>query len=62
MIVLDRTAGHADRTDDIAAFKAMLDAKGVPYSDYGTTFSQEWHQVFFQDPAGTIIEVHQQIT
>ncbi|MEM7710545.1 MAG: VOC family protein [Pseudomonadota bacterium] len=54
--------GHiAFRTDDIAAFKATLDAKGIPYSDYGTTFSQEWHQVFFQDPAGTVIEVHQQI-
>lgn len=54
--------GHiAFRTDDIQAFMAMLDAKGIAYSDYGTSFSQEWHQVFFQDPAGTIIEVHQQI-
>jgi catechol 2,3-dioxygenase-like lactoylglutathione lyase family enzyme len=52
--------GHiAYRTDDIAAFKAHLDAKGVLYADYGTTFTQHWHQIFFLDPAGTIIEVHQ---
>lgn len=52
--------GHlAFRTDDIDAFKAHLTAKGIMYSDYGTTFTQHWHQVFFFDPAGTIIEVHQ---
>ena len=52
--------GHiAFRTDDIAAFKAHLEEKGVPYVDYGTTFTVHWHQVFFLDPAGTIIEVHQ---
>ena len=52
--------GHiAFRTDDIAAFKAHLDANGVRYADYGTTFTQFWHQIFFLDPAGTIIEVHQ---
>ncbi|MEO1795700.1 MAG: VOC family protein [Pseudomonadota bacterium] len=54
--------GHiAFRTDDLPAFLAKLDAAGVPYSDYGTTFSAEWHQVFFQDPEGNIIEVHQQV-
>lgn len=54
--------GHiAFRTDDLAAFLALLDAEGIPYSDYGTTFSAEWHQVFFQDPEGNIIEVHQQV-
>ncbi len=54
--------GHiAFRTDDIAAFLALLDAKGIPYSDYGTTFAKEWHQVFFQDPEGNVIEVHQQV-
>lgn len=52
--------GHiAFRTDDIEGFKAHLDAKGVPYVDYGTTFTTAWHQIFFLDPAGTIIEVHQ---
>ena len=51
--------GHiAFRTDDIKAFLRLLDEKGIPYSDYGTTFAKEWHQVFFQDPAGNVIEVH----
>jgi len=55
--------GHiAFRTDDIAAFLALLDARGIPYSDYGTTFAKDWHQVFFHDPEGNVIEVHQQIT
>lgn len=52
--------GHiAFRTDDIAAFKQHLKANNVPYVDYGTTFTVHWHQIFFYDPAGTIIEVHQ---
>jgi glyoxylase I family protein len=52
--------GHvAFRTEDIEAFKRHLEAQGVLYVDYGTTFTRFWHQVFFQDPAGTIIEVHQ---
>ena len=54
--------GHiAFRTDDLAEFLRRLDAKGIPYSDYGTTFAKDWHQVFFQDPEGNIIEVHQQV-
>ena len=54
--------GHiAFRTDDLAAVLRALDAHGVPYSDYGTTFARDWHQVFFQDPEGNIIEVHQQV-
>jgi len=54
--------GHiAFRTDDITAFLAMLDEKGIPYSDYGTAFAREWHQVFFHDPEGNVIEVHQQV-
>ena len=52
--------GHiAYRTDDIEAFKAHLEAKGVQYSDYGHTAAVEWHQIFFYDPDGNIIEVHQ---
>lgn len=52
--------GHlAFRTEDIRAFKRHLEAQGVPYVDYGTTFTRFWHQIFFQDPAGTVIEVHQ---
>jgi catechol 2,3-dioxygenase-like lactoylglutathione lyase family enzyme len=54
--------GHiAFRTDDINAFMALLDAKGVPYSNYGTVFAKQWHQVFFHDPEGNVIEVHQQV-
>jgi catechol 2,3-dioxygenase-like lactoylglutathione lyase family enzyme len=52
--------GHiAFRTDDIAAFKKLLDENGIPYSDYGTWAMSGWHQIFFQDPDGNIIEVHQ---
>ena len=54
--------GHiAFRTDDLAAVLALLEAEGIPYSDYGTTFSAQWHQVFFQDPEGNVIEVHQEV-
>lgn len=54
--------GHiAFRTDDLAAFLKVLDDKGIPYSDYGTAFAKEWHQVFFQDPEGNVIEVHEQV-
>lgn len=54
--------GHiAFRTDDIAAFLKLLDENNVPYSDYGTSFAKEWHQVFFHDPEGNVIEVHQQV-
>ena len=52
--------GHiAFRTDDIGAFRRHLEASGIPYADYGTTFTRYWHQIFFHDPAGTVIEVHQ---
>ena len=54
--------GHiAFRTDDIAAFLKLLDENNVTYSDYGTAFAKEWHQVFFHDPEGNVIEVHQQV-
>ena len=52
--------GHiAYRTDDIQAFMRHLDEKGVPYSDWGSDAVKGWHQVFFYDPAGNVIEVHQ---
>jgi catechol 2,3-dioxygenase-like lactoylglutathione lyase family enzyme len=54
--------GHiAFRTDDIQALMALLDENGIPYSDYGTAFAKEWHQVFFHDPEGNVIEVHQAV-
>src|SRR5919199_1295562 len=46
-------------TDDIEAFKKRLEEKGVPYSDYGTWAMNGWHQIFFYDPEGNVIEVHQ---
>ena len=54
--------GHiAFRTDDIEEFKDLLIKKNIQFSDYGTTFSKEWYQIFFRDPVGNIIEVHQLI-
>ncbi len=55
--------GHiAFRTDDLDAFLKLLEKNNIPYSDYGTTFAKEWHQVFFHDPEGNVIEVHQQVS
>ena len=52
--------GHiAFRTDSIEEFKVLLREKKIQFSDYGTAFAKEWHQIFFRDPAGNIIEVHQ---
>lgn len=54
--------GHiAFRTDDLTEVLRVLEANGVPYADYGTAFAAEWHQVFFQDPEGNVIEVHQAV-
>ncbi len=52
--------GHvAFRTDDIEGFKKRLKEKGIPFSDFGTWAMNGWHQIFFHDPDGNIIEVHQ---
>ena len=52
--------GHiAYRTDDLEAFKAHLEAQGVPYSDWGHTAVTGWRQIFFYDPDGNVIEVHE---
>ena len=40
---------------------AFRTANGIEYADYGTAFAAEWHQIFFYDPEGNIIEVHQQV-
>ena len=53
--------GHiAFRTDDIDAFKKRLEEKGIPYSDYGAWAMSGWEQIFFYDPDGNVIEVHQE--
>ena len=52
--------GHiAFRTDDIQAFRKHLEENGISYSDWGSTAVQGWHQIFFYDPDGNVIEVHQ---
>ena len=52
--------GHiAFRTDDIAAIKKRLTERGILYSDYGAWAMKGWHQIFFHDPEGNVIEVHQ---
>ena len=52
--------GHiAYRTDDLDAFKAHLEENGIFYSDWGETAVVGWRQIFFYDPDGNIIEVHQ---
>ena len=54
--------GHiAFRTDNLEEFLSILKKNKINYADYGTTFSAEWHQIFFYDPEGNIIEVHQKI-
>ena len=55
--------GHvAFRTDDMEAFLKILKKNKIQYADYGTAFAKEWHQVFFYDPEGNVIEVHQKVT
>ena len=52
--------GHiAYRTDDLAAFKAHLRAQNIPFSDWGNKAVSGWHQIFFYDPDGNVIEVHE---
>ena len=52
--------GHiAFRTDDIEGFKRRLEEKGIPYADYGGWAMSGWQQIFFHDPEGNVIEVHQ---
>ena len=47
------------RTDDIEGFKKRLEEKEIPYADYGKWALAGWYQIFFHDPDGNIIEVHQ---
>ena len=55
--------GHiAFRTDDIEAFKARLRERGIPFADYGAWAMAGWGQIFFHDPEGNVVEVHQDRT
>ena len=52
--------GHiAFRTDDIDDIKRRLTERGVPFSDFGTWAMKGWRQIFFYDPEGNVVEVHQ---
>lgn len=51
--------GHiAYRTDDLEAFKQHLRDNDIPFADWGNQAVQGWHQIFFYDPDGNVIEVH----
>lgn len=52
--------GHfAFRTDDIHAVMERLREHGIPFDDWGIWSVKGWYQIFFTDPAGNMIEVHQ---
>ncbi|MVO17020.1 VOC family protein [Parasedimentitalea maritima] len=52
--------GHiAYRTDDLDSFIAHLEEQGIPYSNWGHQAVEGWRQIFFYDPDGNVIEVHQ---
>ena len=52
--------GHiAYRTDDLDAFKQHLEGLSINYSDWGETAVAGWKQIFFHDPDGNVIEVHE---
>ena len=54
--------GHiAYRTDDIEAFKNHLKENNIEFTDWGDIGVSGWHQIFFYDPDGNIIEVHQKL-
>ena len=49
----------AYRVGDIEGFKAQLEEQAVPYSNWGDSAVAGWHQVYFYDPEGNVIEVHE---
>ena len=52
--------GHiAFRTENLEEFKKHLIEHGINYSDWGEMAVSGWKQIFFYDPDGNIIEVHQ---
>ncbi len=52
--------GHvAYRTDDLDAFIAHLETNKVPFSEWGNDAVAGWRQIFFYDPDGNVIEVHE---
>ncbi len=52
--------GHfAFRTDNIREIMDQLDANKIPYDDWGIWAVKGWYQIFLNDPAGNMIEIHQ---
>ena len=49
----------AFRTDDLEGIKRRLTERGVPFADFGAWAIKGWTQIFFHDPEGNIVEVHQ---
>ena len=55
--------GHiAYRTDDLKKFKEHLTENGIKFTDWGNIGVSGWDQIFFYDPDGNVIEVHQKNT
>ncbi len=52
--------GHiAYRTDSLEEFKEHLTKNGIKFTDWGNIGVSGWDQIFFYDPDGNVIEVHQ---
>jgi glyoxylase I family protein len=52
--------GHlAFRTDDLSEIKRRLRELDIPFADFGAWAMKGWEQIFFYDPEGNIVEVHQ---
>lgn len=52
--------GHiAYRTDDLVGWMVHLDSKGVRYSDWSDSAVAGWRQIYFYDPDGVVIELHE---
>ena len=58
-LVAQRRQPDACALEPSVGGKAHLEAKGIPYSDWGERAVNGWHQIFFYDPDGNVIEVHQ---
>ena len=55
--------GHfAFRTDNLDECRKHLTEQGIPFADYGEWAVKDWDQIFFTDPAGNVIEIHQLLT
>ena len=54
--------GHiAFRVANLDKFKDHLKTHGIYYADWGEKAVSGWKQIFFHDPDGNIIEVHEKL-